>query len=316
MLSTMSYKLNGVALDTENCLVIVGSTLMPGISTRRTVATVPGVSGTLNLGVPPVFEEREITLKVDAFTPKVYEESSRIMRLCSMPNLTLTRVKDGVEQSTRVELVSLTADDDSSHPNNLVSFTAKFAMTGIWWHEPEYWDRPLSLNKDGLVFPKPVTINKFWTRWSGEANNSTSLLADFITMWRGEANNSESLLFEGGIPGDGFWGDAPLTDIVFRFPSTVTSVSLTDPTSNTGISWTGAADNAKPLYIRPDIMRAWRSDYANSWTPTGTDVSTGLDYPAGGILQVWPDIYELYRLKVTATGATGDALMHVRRAWW
>ena len=59
MLSTMSYKLNGVALDTENCLVIVGSTLMPGISTRRTVATVPGVSGTLNLGVPPVFEERE-----------------------------------------------------------------------------------------------------------------------------------------------------------------------------------------------------------------------------------------------------------------
>ena len=40
MLSTMSYKLNGVVLDTENCLVIVGSTLMPGISTRRTVTTV------------------------------------------------------------------------------------------------------------------------------------------------------------------------------------------------------------------------------------------------------------------------------------
>lgn len=35
---------------------------------------------------------------------------------------------------------------------------------------------------------------KYWTRWSGEANNSTSLLADFYTYWLGEPNNSASVL--------------------------------------------------------------------------------------------------------------------------
>lgn len=35
---------------------------------------------------------------------------------------------------------------------------------------------------------------KYWTRWSGAANDSTSLLADFYTGWDGEPNNSASWL--------------------------------------------------------------------------------------------------------------------------
>ena len=35
---------------------------------------------------------------------------------------------------------------------------------------------------------------KYWTRWSGEKNNSPSLLADFYTYWTGEPNNSPSVL--------------------------------------------------------------------------------------------------------------------------
>ena len=35
---------------------------------------------------------------------------------------------------------------------------------------------------------------KYWTRWRGEANNSTSLLADFYTYWEGAANDSASVL--------------------------------------------------------------------------------------------------------------------------
>ena len=35
---------------------------------------------------------------------------------------------------------------------------------------------------------------KYWTRWSGEANDSTSMLADFYTGWEGEPNNSASWL--------------------------------------------------------------------------------------------------------------------------
>lgn len=316
MISTLFYELNGVPLDSENCLVLVGSTLLPAITTRRTVASVPGVHGSLDLHKPPVFEERQVSLKVDAFEPKVFGESSRIMRLCAMPNLTLTRVKDGVAQHTRVELVSLTPDDDTSHPNDLVSFTAVFAMPDVFWHGDTVWTRPLVLNQSNQVFPTPRTLPKFWTRWTGEKNNSVSLLADFVTMWTGEENNSTSLLFTGEIPGGEFWGDAPLWRPVFKFPSTVTSVTVTDPTSGTGFTWTGAADSAKPLYVRPDVMRAWRSPYANTWEQSGVDVSAGLDYPAGGILQCWPDASNVYRLDVKATGASGDASIHVANTWW
>ena len=35
---------------------------------------------------------------------------------------------------------------------------------------------------------------KYWTRWSGTKNDSTSLLADFYTYWLGEPNNSASVL--------------------------------------------------------------------------------------------------------------------------
>lgn len=35
---------------------------------------------------------------------------------------------------------------------------------------------------------------KYWTRWSGAANDSTSLLADFYTGWEGEPNNNASWL--------------------------------------------------------------------------------------------------------------------------
>lgn len=316
MVSTMFYKLNGIPLDTENCLVIVGSTLMPGISTRRTVTTIPGVNGSLDLNRPPIFEERQLTLKVDAFTPKVYEESSRIMRLCTMPNLTLTRVKDGVEQSTRVELTSLEADDDTSHPDGLVSFSAVFAMPDVYWHATGHWVCALPLNKTSILFPKSRTMPKYWTRWAGTPNDSPSLLADFATMWMGEPNNSPSVLFSGEIPGGVFWGDAPLYHPVIKFPSTVTSATITDPVSSTGISWTGAADSSKPLYIRPDIMRAWRSPYANAWEPSGTDASAGLDYPAGGILRCWPDADGTYNLQINATGASGDASIRVMSTWW
>lgn len=316
MLSTMFYKLNGVPLDTDNCLVMTGSTLIPGVNTRRTVATMPGLSGSLDLGGMPVFDERELTLTVDAFTPKVYAESSRVMRLCTMPNLTLSRVKDGVEQATRVELTSLSVDDASSDPNMLVSFTAKFAMPDVWWHSVEYSTQQLPVNATSLIFPKPRKLPAWWTRWQGEANNSPSLLADFVTMWEGEPNNSPSLLFTDEIPGGGFWGDAPLHDLVLRFPSTVTSITVTDPVSNTGITWVGNADNTKPLYIQPSTLRAWRSQWSNSWTFTGTDVSTGLDYPPNGILQCWPNVDETYKLQITVKGATGNVTAHFQKAWW
>ena len=50
-------------------------------------------------------------------------------------------------------------------------------------------------NHDGL---KPGDMwwrtQKYWTRWKGEKNNSSSMLADFYTYWTGAPNNSPSVL--------------------------------------------------------------------------------------------------------------------------
>ena len=51
-------------------------------------------------------------------------------------------------------------------------------LSGVTVHQGDMWYR----------------TQKYWTRWSGEPNNSTSLLADFYTYWLGEPNNSASVL--------------------------------------------------------------------------------------------------------------------------
>ena len=49
--------------------------------------------------------------------------------------------------------------------------------------------------KDNLIVGDLwLKTQKYWTRWQGEKNNSSSLLADFYTYWQGTPNNSPSVL--------------------------------------------------------------------------------------------------------------------------
>ena len=49
--------------------------------------------------------------------------------------------------------------------------------------------------KDNLIVGDLwLKIQKYWTRWKGEKNNSPSMLADFYTYWQGAPNNSPSVL--------------------------------------------------------------------------------------------------------------------------
>lgn len=51
-------------------------------------------------------------------------------------------------------------------------------LSGVTVHQGDFWYK----------------TQKYWTRWSGTANASTSLLADFYTYWLGTPNNSASVL--------------------------------------------------------------------------------------------------------------------------
>ena len=190
--STCFYKLNNVPLDSENCIVTVGSTLLSAISVDRTVSTVPQRHGSIHSGMTPRFSERQLSLQVCAWEPDVLGESSRLMRLCTMPNLVMSRIVDGVEQRTRVELTSLSPDDSKSHPNRFVPFTAVFAMpdvdtvsgTGITWSGTRVDTRPyLYLDAGSLT----AWSSDSDSAWSGGSQNEIVGL-DYLPSGRLQVN--------------------------------------------------------------------------------------------------------------------------------
>lgn len=304
----VDYALNGVALDSQYCRVTLGSTLFAGVSVSRSKVSAPFRHGTIPSGFAPSFEERSVTLKVTAFRAGALGradaaglDSSRLARLCTAPSLTLARRVNGQAQQAVVELASLEADDGGTVLDRLTPFTAVFAMPQVWWRDPNAYDRQVAANTTDWLWPSAVQWRQeYWTRWSGTANNSPSLLIPLSS----------------GIP-DGMFGDAPVTDPIIRLPKGVSSASVTDPTSNTGVIWQGAANANAYTYVDVGNCLAWQSTSDHQWTQSGTDVTGGLDYPANGLLQCWPDpVDNGYRLTSKLTGSAEPLLVHARRAWW
>ena len=304
----VDYALNGVALDSQYCRVALGSTLFAGVSVSRSKVSAPFRHGTIPSGFAPSFEERSVTLKVTAFRAGALGradaaglDSSRLARLCTAPSLTLARRVNGQAQQAVVELASLEADDGGTVLDRLTPFTAVFAMPQVWWRDPNAYDRQVAANTTDWLWPSAVQWRQeYWTRWSGTANDSPSLLIPLSS----------------GIP-DGMFGDAPVTDPIIRLPKGVSSASVTDPTSNTGVIWQGAVNANAYTYVDVGNCLAWQSTADHQWTQSGTDVTGGLDYPAGGLLQCWPNpVDNGYRLTSKITGSGEPLLVHVRRAWW
>ena len=198
----VGYTLNGVAIDSRYCRVTLGSTLFAGVSVSRSKVSMPFRHGTIPSGVTPSFEERSVTIKVAAFRSGAIGhdtghgmDSSRLARLCTTPYPVLSRTVNGQPQQAVVELASLEADDGGTVLDRLTPFTAVFALPQVWWRDPVAYDRPVAANGTAFLWPAACRwAQPYWTRWEGEPNNSTSLLADFYTYWLGEPNNSASVL--------------------------------------------------------------------------------------------------------------------------
>lgn len=325
-MSGVEYAINGIPLDTRYCRVALGSSLFAGVSVSRSKVNAPFRHGTIPSGMTPSFEERSVTLKVTAFRSGALGrdtghgmDSSRLARLCATPYPVLSRTVNGIRQQATVELASLEADDGNTVLDRITPFTAVFALPGVWWRDPSALDRTLPANATGVLWPSARQWSqRYWTRWQDAENDSPSLLADFVTMWLGAANASPSLLIPlaDGIP-DGMFGDAPITDMIIRCPKGVTSVSVSDPVTGTGITWQGTANSSAYTYVDAGNARAWQAASDGQWSPADTDVTGGLDYPANGMLQCWPDpVSNAYQLTSKITGSTESLLAHVRRAWW
>lgn len=81
---------------------------------------------------------------------------------------------------------------------------------------------------------------------------------------------------------------APITDSVLRVRGPLDRVSATDPSTRTGISWSGDLAADQYLYLNTDALTARRTTAANAWEVGGEPVSGAVDYPVAGPLQIWP----------------------------
>lgn len=100
---------------------------------------------------------------------------------------------------------------------------------------------------------------------------------------------------------------APARGAVLRVTGPATSVAINEAVTGTGLSWAGSGLVAgQYLFIDVDRLRAWRSASSSQWTPGGTDVSGGLDYPAGGRLQLWPRVAPVKTVLATNLATNGS----------
>ena len=244
------YAINGQKLDARYCRVLVGSSWLAGVSPRRDVVTIPGVNGSVASPYSPVFDERELTIKIGIAGESSYtQEINRIAALCAQSSVTVSRMVGGVMQSAVCELKSLAPDGDEVL-GRIEQLTAVFAMPGVWW--------------------------------------------------RGASYKTASGSFRQA-------GNAPITDAIIRLSAAQTT-SITDNLTGTGVSWSGNASGN--VFLDPLNLRAWSGD-ADAWDG-GVDVSAGLDWPAGGPLQLLPD--QSGNVGVTVKGA--GITIRYRDSWW
>lgn len=288
------YLINGVPLDGGNCVIEYGSDWLSPISPVVDVVTVPGVHGIAVPPVPPVVGQRTLTMKIGCAGTAGWEETRRVLRLLTMPRLTLTRSMPDqlMDRCASVVLTSLTADDTTV--GRYTRYTATLSMTSPFWRAAE--PTLTALPDDGVLL-------------------DASAIPGPATWWEGEPNNSVSVLAPGGYP-DGYMSDAPIDDMIIRVPKGVDAMTLTDPTSGTGISWSGKT-TAGYLYVDPKRLRAWTDGNEAAWE-SGADATAGLDYAAAGPLQIWPDADGRYRVDLATHGVPADQKTFIRffKAWW
>lgn len=109
---------------------------------------------------------------------------------------------------------------------------------------------------------------------------------------------------------------APITDAVIRITGPCTNPSITDPTTGTGISWTGTVPAGEYLFLRPERISAVRSTTDSTWLSGGIGANSGVDFPAAGPLQLWPMVDSFatrtIRFSATGTGRSGATRLTIR----
>lgn len=108
-------------------------------------------------------------------------------------NQTLAQAKTDLTQARKD--IAQTKSDLTTANGEISKAKESAAQAYAEAHSKNHTFRGPDEPKDNLIVGDLwLKTQKYWTRWKGEKNNGSSLLADFYTYWQGEANNSPSAL--------------------------------------------------------------------------------------------------------------------------
>jgi len=129
-----------------------------------------------------------------------------------------------------------------------------------------------------------VAHSDFLAGWHAKITAIVGLPSVFL---RGKAVESKTFPLGAAEVGSLAGSTAPIPDAVIRVSGPATKIVVADPRYGTGLSWSGSLAAGQYLYLDAGSLRSWVSGSASAWTP-GAQAGV-VDYPAGGILQLWPD---------------------------
>lgn len=108
-------------------------------------------------------------------------------------NQTLAQAKTDLSQAQKD--IAQTKSDLTTANGEISKAKESAAQAYAEAHSKNHTFRGPDEPKDNLIVGDLwLKTQKYWTRWQGEKNNSSSLLADFYTYWQGTPNNSPSVL--------------------------------------------------------------------------------------------------------------------------
>ena len=263
----------GGVSDTERRMLTQVTALHAGVSTRTTALAVPGVHGAQH-SERVTFDPPSIAMEWELVAPSWSDLDQEHAVLAGL----LARPGD-VELTRRVlDVVGVATDQHASA--RLKSIAEIKGSTAS----------PLILVTALLELPSVF--------WRGAVVTSAPIAATTDTSAVVPSLNGST---------------APVVDAVLRVTGPAASIDVRDPATGTGLSWTGTLTAGQYLYLDAAQLRAWTTTSASAWAATESDVSTGLDYPAPGPLELWPT-NRTVSVAVTGTGRSATTALAVRAA--
>jgi hypothetical protein len=139
--------------------------------------------------------------------------------------------------------------------------------------------------------------------------------------WRSETETEETLANGGGISQIAAASTMPVQDILIQAQGPVTTLSVVDNISNTGIFWGGGTTvvpSGQYLLISTSTMQAWIKS-GNDWTLSGTASNATLTFLGRSVLVLGsrrsgPSATVTTSVSTTVTGGSGPVKLRARDA--